>query len=616
MRSYTDPVKQAIGLASDQDARDRQQMEAMVRRLLRRSADSYRLASFPLAQALCRATGIANAQLALRHVVDAAFKNAPHEVQLRELILASDLDAHLSRTESAARLQVSRRHLQRYRAQAVAILAAHIRELVRSVAFATDEGTSLADPLDVLAEMISKLEPAAAARLCRLGSRESASRADMLEIRSRVDAGYELPNVPDGAPPHPSHSLLAVLRAQSRQLNGKEGEAKEALRPILTDRHRDLTYDSEALFELEWLTFLRARHHGDAADMSRVATNLLRIAQDRATWRSRALLAHAEACIRLGNVPKATELLDSAERLNLQTSANAQLASTTGLRAELALLLDDDISAERLASGAYSVLRDRHYDSYACLATVARARLRLNKPWTCGNRLDPLGAAAWDRLRTNVECARHLLDDGFADRARACAGDAYKVSIHSGFDGVAARAAATVGTTFPEGSDARREWYLKALSHLLATRDHFNACDLFARSSDRAGVPIFSSFERADADVIYAGLVTAIPQLGMEPSGEAAGARVYLKQLGRYVSGHTDSPKHVTEAAERLGDDSRVFVQFVVRFVEDVAEIVRPAFLAIASPQHRFVVESRLRESLQSFAERARPGSERQFLVG
>ena len=617
MHRYTKVVTQLLTLApSERDARDQRNMEALVRRLLRRSADSYRLAAFPLAQALCRATGIANAQLALRHVVEAAFKNAPHEVHLRELILSSDLDAHLSRTESAARLQVSRRHLQRYRAQAVSILAAHIRELVKSVAFATAEGESVADPLDILAEMISAFDPGAAAKLCRFGSAGSASRAEILEIRSRVEAGNELPDVPEETRSGPPRSLLAVLRAQSKQINGKEREAKEALRPVLTDRARDIAYDSEALFELEWLTYLRARHHGDAAEMSRAATNLRRIAQDRASWRSRALLAQAESYVRLGKVREATELLDAAERLNLQTSAIGQLASATALRAEIALLRGDDILAERLASGAYLVLRGRHYDSYGCLATIARARLRLSKPWTSGNGLDPLDGAAWDRVRVNVECARHLRDDGFPERARTCAEEAYRACLLSGFEGLAARAAATIGATFDDDSQTRREWYLKALSHLMATRDHFSACDLFPRTGDPADAPILHSFERDAADVVYAGLVTAIPQLGMEPNGDAGTARVYLRHFGRYVAGLTETPKYVSEAADRLGDDSRAFVQIVLRFAGDVAEIVRPVFLAIASSRHRFDVESRLQQALADFTDRVRPAGERRFMVG
>ncbi len=616
MRRYTEVVTPPLQLApSEREARDQQNMEALVRRLLRRSVDSYRLAAFPLAQALCRATGIANAQLALRHVVEAAFKNAPHEVHLRELILSSDLDAHLSRTESAARLQVSRRHLQRYRAQAVSILAAHIRELVKSVAFATTQGESLADPLDILAEMISTFEPGAAARLCRFAGPDSVSRAELLEVRSRLEAGNELGDLPEEARSAPSRSLLAVLHAQSKQINGKEREAKEALRAVLTDRARDIAYDSEALYELEWLTFLRARHHGNAAEMSRVAGNLRRIAQDRAGWRSRALLAQAESCLRLGKAREATELLDAAERLNLQTSAIGQLASTTALRAEIALLRGDDILAERLASGAYLVLRGRHYDSYGCLVTIARARIRLSKPWTCGNALDPLDGAAWDRVRANVESARHLRDDGFVERARTCAEQAYRHCLLSGFEGVAARAAATIGATFDDDAQTRREWYLKALSHLLATRDQFAACDLFPRDGDRADVPVLGSFERDAADVVYAGLVAAIPQLGMEPNGEAATARAYLKHLGRYVAGLTESPRYASEAADRLGDDSRAFVQFVLRFTDDVAEIVRPFFLAIASARHRSGVESRVQRALADFADRVRPG-EGQFLVG
>jgi hypothetical protein len=613
---YTDGVNHRARLApDDRAARDQRNTEALVRRLLRRSADSYRLAAFPLAQALCRATGIANAQLALRHVVEAAFQNAPHEAHLRELIL-SDLDAHLSRTESAAQLQVSRRHLQRYRAQAVSILARHIREVVRPVAFATDDGESLADPLDVLAEMIARFEPATAAKLCRLGSPESASRAGVLEIRSHVEAGNELREAPDAARLQASRSLLAVLQAQSKQINGKEREAKEALRPVLLDRDRDLAYDSEALFELEWLTFLRARHRGDAAEMHRTATSLLRIAQDRSLWRSRALLALAESQIRLGRITNALNTLDAAERLNLQTSAIGQLASTTALRAEVALVRGDDTMAERLASGAYVVLQGRHYDSFGCLATIARARLRLNKPWTCGESLEPLGQDAWDRVRVDVECARHLRDDGFLERAGTAAAQAYRASVHSGFEGLAARAAASAGAIFDESSLSRREWYLRALSHLLATRDHFIAVDLFAPTSDRVDERPLGSFDEDAAGAVYSGLARAIPQLGMEPNGDGAAARVYLKHLGQYVAGMVESPKRLRQAADVLGDDSRAFVQFVLRFTDDVADIVRPAFLAIVNGRHRFDVDTRLQEALTDFAARVRPAGERQFLVG
>jgi hypothetical protein len=586
-------------------------MEGAVRRLLRRSNDSYRLAAFPLAQALCQATGIANAQLALRHVVEAAFKNTPYESQLRELILKSAVEAHLSRTEAAAQWQVSRRHFQRYRANAVSILTAHIRELVKSVAFADTEGNGLSDPLDILATMIGTFEPVAAAQLARFGSCEFASRAYVLEMRGRLEAGQELHDSASEIPSERSRSLFAVLCAQSKQLNGKETEARVALRPLLTDQNRNLASDAEALFELEWLAFLRARHRGDTADMSRSAGNLRRIALDRSGWRSRALLAEAESSIRFGRIAEATELLDAAERLNLQAHAIGRLASTTALRAEVALLRGDDILAERLAEGAYLVLRGRHYDSYGCLTTVARARFRLKKPWR-----DPLGAASlsaasWDRMRISIENARHFYAAGCGDSARALAQEVFDRCVLAGFQGLTARAAATVGATFEAGSRLQREWYLKALSCHLTTRDHFTARDLFLDSGDARSI----WFDVDVTAIVYASLVTTIPQLGIDSSCKTA-AIGYLKQLGQYVLGAGDSPKRLEEAQERLNGASRSFTQFLLRFRNEATDVLLPAFIAIGNARNDSGVESRLRNALDVLGDQANPFDARQFLVG
>jgi hypothetical protein len=591
-------------------------MEAMVRRLLRRAGDSYRLAAFPLAQTLCRASGIPNAQLALRHVVEAAFKNAPHEAELRDLILASDLDAHLSRTESATRLQVSRRHLQRYRAQAVSILARHIRDLIGPVALVTAEGESLGDPLDMLAEMISHFEPGMAAKLCRLGGPHLAARANVLDLRSQVDSGNELGDVPVEPQPGLTRWQHAVLRAQSKQINGKGAEARDALRPVLTDRERDLGHDAEARFELEWLMFLRARHRSDAAEALRVASNLRRIAQDRAVWRSRALLAQAESRIRLGRIREATDFLDEADRLNLRASAIGPLASAGALRAEIALLNGDDPLAERLASGAYIVLRGRHYDSYRCLTTIARARLRMGKPWACSDALDVLAPLAWDRVSVTIERARHLRADGFTRAARACAAEGFRVSASLGYEGLAARAAATIGATFDEASQMRREWYLRALSHLLTTRDHSIAGDLFWSGDQTANEMPFGSFGDEAIDVLYSGLMTSIPQLATEAERDGPAARAYLRHLSQYVFDLETFPDRLKRATEAVDDGTKAFAYFMLRFVDDVEEIVRPAFQATASLRHRDRVEQRLKFALSVFSKRVRPVSRQQFLVG
>lgn len=586
-------------------------MEATVRRLLRRSLDSYRLAAFPLAQALCQATGIANAQLALRHVVEAAFKDTPHESQLRDIVLQSDLDADLSRTESAARWQVSRRHFQRYHAQAVSILTAHIRELVKPMAHAALEGEGLSDPLDILSTMLAPFEPAAAARLAGLGSPEFATGAFVLSVRARVEAGHEIVDLPDEMRLGRSRSLLAVLHAQSKQLNGKEVEAKGALRSMLTDRDRDLAYDAEALFELEWLAFLRARHRCDTPDMARSANNLRRISHDRFNWRSRAFLAEAETLIRFGKITEATKLLDDAERLSLQTHAIGLLASTTALRAESALAIGDDTLAERLAQGAYLVLRGRHYDSFGCLATIARVRLRLRKPWTLPDDA-AIGLVAWDRVRLIVENTRHLFARGLHENAGWQAREAFETSIRSGFRGLAARAAATLGALAPQHTQARRDWLLKALTHHLGTRDRFAAGDLFFEIEELGS----QSFHDDASAAIYAALVAAIPQLGIDPYDSKDAAIDYLKHLERYVLASGDPPAEFEEAQDRCAAESRSFAQFLLRFQSEASDILCAAFIALSMNRDDRTIEGRLQTALDAFALRVRPVAMRQFLVG
>jgi hypothetical protein len=609
-------VAKAMTLApNERDAPDQAHMEALVRRLLRRTGDSYRLASLPLVQALCRATGISNAQLAVRHVIEAAFRNAPHEAELRDLILASDIDAHLTRTESAARLRVSRRHLQRYRAQAVSILATHVRELIGPIALITSEGEQLGDPLDMLAEMISKIEPGMAATLSRFGSPRMAAIADVLDIRSRVEAGREIDDAP-ALPPGLSRPLFAVFRAQSKQINGKGIEAREALRPVLTGDHRGLVWDAEARFELEWLTFLRARHRGDAHEAWCSASNLRRIAQDRAAWRSRALLAQTESEIRLGRTWEARAILREAERLNLLTSAISQLTSAGALRAEIAFCNGEDELSDRLASGAYVVLRGRHYDAYRCLVTIARARFRLGKRWNAGDNVSELGPCAWDRLNVTIEHARHLTADGLTGPARDCATQAFSACLSLGYRGLASRAAATIGATFTERSGARRAWYLRALSLLIATRDQFNACDLFARTNAQADKLPLGCFDEDVADALYCGLLDSIPHLRTDSERDGRAARDYLMQLGRYVLGLEELPTSLNDAAEAVAARANAFASFVLRFLDDFAAIVRPVFEATVDFRHRTGVASRLNAAIVEFGRRARAHDHQQYMVG
>jgi hypothetical protein len=434
-------------------------MEADVRRLLRRANDSLRLAAFPLAQKLCDLTGIPAPRDALRHVIASAFRGVWPDTRLRDLLLTADLDGHTYRNEAAAHLQVSTRHLQRRRAKAVSILAAYVRSLIGEHDAICEQRDALpADLLETIAELVADIEPAVAARILRLSGPRSAERADVLAARASVDIGRETegPIVAQGA----FSPLFATLHAQSKTINGKEDEARQELLPIFTRAARDRTDTSELRFELEWLAFLRSRYAGRVRAMERVATNLDRLARDRPEFATRSLLAQADVRQRAGRLHDATALLDRAEQQGLRSLALRQLASSSVLRAEIALQRGDDCAAQRFAAGAHAILAGRHCDAYRCQVTATRAALRLGKPCSDDGAATGLSPEAWDRVAIEIEHARFLAVTGSADRARASAGQSYEIAAARRYRGLAARAAATNGATFARRSRPRRYWRL------------------------------------------------------------------------------------------------------------------------------------------------------------
>jgi hypothetical protein len=593
-------------------------MEADVRRMLKRANDPLRLAAFPLVQSLCDLTGIPSAKKALGNVIETAFRDVWPETRLRDLLLTADLEGRVFRNQAAQQLQVSTRHLQRRRAKAVSILALHIRKLIgESHARAVDEDRAPADPLETIAELLSDIEPAVAARILRLGGPQSAERANLLAIRASVDAGNETEAAIADARQHAFSPLFATFRAQSKTINGKEGEARQELWPIFTRAARDSTDSAEVAFELEWLAFLRARYHGLVPQVTRVAANLNRLAQDRPAWASRSLLAQAEARVRSGRLQDALALLDRAERDGLRKLALRQLASASVLRAEIGLQRGDDAAAERLAAGAYAILRNRHCDAYRSQATLSRAALRLQKRWVCEDELENLSPTAWDRIFIDIERARHLTVEGAIDRARDWARDSYATASALTYHGLAARAAATIAATFGGKSRQRRHWCGRALSHLLTTRDRSMGCDLFVPDAERNEVGLYPGFDDAISGVLYEALESAIPPLRRSPEAEAAPARIFLRHMSGFVLGLTVSDDRFTRSLETIANDAHAFTQYMAHFLEDAADVLETAFAAIAGARGRSGTDQRLAHALRSFAGAVQPRDDvRRFLVG
>jgi hypothetical protein len=594
--------------------------EAEVRRMLRRARNPFSLSANPLAQALCETTGIANPQGALESVIAGAFGKGFPESRLRDMLLSSVKAARESEPPDASR--VSRRHLQRRRAKAVAILASHIRKVfgVATLVSVEDQSDAVTeppfDPLDAIAELVSNIEPAMASRIFRLGGPQSVANARVLLVRERAEMGadFDETEIFDRCE---DRSIVSVLRAQAQLISGKENAAEGALWPLFGRLTRGPSNPTEIAFELEWLTFLRARQRGDAHQMDRVARNVKRLAGDRPPWVLRALLADAEAKIRRGRLRDATSTLDAAERRGLRTFALTELACSSALRSEIAFQGGDDAAAKRLATGAYFVLRTRHFGAYRCQGLVARARLRLGESWACPQDIGALELPAWDRVALNVEIARHLLAAGDAKRSRACALEAFQIAADRQYAGLAARAAATVGATFGTTTQQRRAWRLRALTHLVVTRDLSVGCDLFAQEQRELSAALRCGPESELAGLIYDGLLTAVPMLRAESHVEGHASRVFLCALITSVFGHTRESDRFENAISALKTNAPSFAQYFVHFAEEARAVIHTVLQAIAQPNARAKAEYHLDAALLAVAEQVWPRDNfRQFLVG
>lgn len=562
--------------------------EAEVRRLLRRSGDPFFLATSPLAQALCHATGIPNAKHALIRAIDGAFAQRSGEARLRALLHAPVEGTPEAELPDA--LRVSRRHLLRRRAKAVTILAAHIRQIVGgSTPTAPPEETgSVLQPLDAIGELLS------------------------LAIRERVEMGASDERLTD-LERYVDPALYAVFAAQARQIAGLDaGPAAQSQLAFAAAA----VGSAETRFELETLALLRARHGGDARTLEAVARNLKRLAGERPSWLLRALLAQAESSLRRGCLQEAGAALDAIDRKGAASFAAFEPVCASMLRGELAFAQGDDALAERFASAAYLVLRGRHFNAYKCQTLVARARLRLGVPWTAPSDAGLLAAPAWDRVALDIELARHLAMAGDAARAKSLARDSFRVASVRGYQTLAARAAATIGALL--GGRERRTWYLRALALALPTRDRSAALDLFALEA----APLVATLRIATApaefvDMLYAGLIAAIPLLRDAGRSEAQAANAFLRELVLRLLDAAGRPRAAADAAAALIDEAPAFAQALGYFAASASELIGTPMQAVAGFGERSKVQYRLDEALHEVERQAKVrANPLRFLVG
>jgi hypothetical protein len=562
--------------------------EAEVRRLLRRAGDPFFLATSPLAQALCHATGIPNAKQALIRTIDGAFAQRSGESRLCALLHAPV--EGMPETELPDALRVSRRHLLRRRAKAVTILAAHIRHIVgrSTLATAPEEPGRPVQPLDAIGELFS------------------------LAVRERVEMGAFDERFSD-LERYVDPALYEVFAAQARQIAGLEAGAGAQSRLAFAVAGAGT---AETRFELESLALMRARHTGDARAFEAVARNLRRLAGERPAWVLRALLAQAESSLRRGRLQEANALLDAIDRKGAASFAAIELVCASMLRAELALAQGDDVLAESFASAAYLVLRGRNFNAYKCQTIVARARLRLGASWTAPSDAGALAAPAWDRIALDVELARHLAMAGDAARARSIARDSFRVASDCGYVTLAARAAATIGAL--HGGKERRTWYLRALALALPARDRSGVLDLFALE----GAPLAATLKLATApadfiDLLYQSLIVGIPPARGDGASEAQAGYAFLKALVAGLLEASARPWDPAEAAATLAKEAPAVARTLAYYSASASELIGTVMHAVVGLGERSKVQYRLDDALHEIERhpnsRANP---LRFLVG
>ena len=220
-------------------------------------------------------------------------------------------------------------------------------------------------------------------------------------------------------------------------------------------------------------------------------------------------------------------------------------------------------------------------------------------------------------MGVSIECARRQNADGRTENARKYADEAFRTAVTLKYEGLAARAAATLGSTFGKASTHRHDWHLRALSHLLPTRDRAVACDLFVLENERIDATTFPPFDDAVTELLYEGLQNAIPHLRTESESERRAARAFLKHLTAFVLGFTAFSDELTEAIEVVDAEAGCFGQYLVYFQDDASDILETAFAAIVSLRQRCELDQRLTVALRALTSAVRPRADlRRFLVG
>jgi hypothetical protein len=546
------------------DDGEQRRMGKAVLYMLHRVRKPYGLARAPFAEALCRATGIPNAASALRHAVEEALPGDDARVARLRAVLLLDFSSNENIGEAAVRMHISRRHLQRFRAEAVAAVAYYIRKLLGRCCAGDGAAEAMTgDSLEHLAHLAAAVEPSAAATIHQLTGAGVSESLQLLRLRAAVEQGAPLRD--DAYANHPGipPAIVARFVAFAAEMNGLVPSLAAA--PIEAAQR----YSPAMRFELEYVAFLRARQRGHALEMRTIAASMRRLAGERGGALPLALQCQSDASLRSGNLAGAHADLDLAGRMTFSRSDLRQFAAATMLQSKIALYENDTRRAEDLANGAYAVLNRNHRDAYACTVLVSQARWQRGDAWRPSLDASRLPRGSWDRIAVDVEHARHLTREGRLKRASRLATQAYGFASAAGFEGLAARAAGTLHGIAEAGSrhDEALRWRADAIARLLRTQDHLLCAGLLGDA-----LPVAADERLVDA--LYRRLCVFVPQ--MLGDGDAARRAVFdlLECALNALDEAGESKASMRAAAEAVTASDSALVHYAGQGAAGIAEML------------------------------------------
>ncbi len=574
--------------------------------MLLRARKPSKLAELDTVNQLRRLYGIMDPVATLRRLVDDTFSDAGASMQrLREMIVRCDIDASVTQKAFAQELHVSYRHFHRIRAEAVAAIAAHLGLILGISPTAPPE----LPEVSALAEILAEQRPRSAEGIFSIFGARSAL-VQITRLQALIESGEELDDRALEAAPAVSQATLYALIAQSKELNGKPFEAQAYVQRL--NRHLNENrgvMDDTTRAELTWRAFLNAKYRASAIAIESQSRALERFATEHARAVRRAVLARVTAYMHAGDLENAQASLERFEHIGYRRGDGDGMATALLLRAQMAHMAAEPDRAVAYARAASAAIERPHLRS-ECAATLLNAEIAAGRP--LGTHLPLRGSKTYGNLQFRLAYARLQLHVGNLRDALIEAEATAARADELGYDGLAARAVATVGTAHARlgNAAAARAAYLRALARYAPTWSLLVAFDLFSAPGTRQEHLDALSASEDLADLTFERLRVIVPQIADDDAIQRRRTRVWLQSaFARTIA--IGSAESLRDATVQLSAANATLAHALPRRSADIRHVLAMMLMPLLPHSQRSALTSSVGASVNEGIALLQPASER-----